>query len=55
MPEGLDWEIWRIISSPRFSVPSPATILTEWSMEDLVDAHLVLDLFDLLEEKAAKA
>lgn len=48
----MDWEVWRIVSSERFSVSNPNEILTQWSMEDLLDAHLVLGLYEELERKA---
>lgn len=44
--------MWRIVSSERFSVSNPNEILTQWSMEDLLDAHLVLGLYEELERKA---
>jgi hypothetical protein len=49
VPAGLDWEVWRVVSSPRFAVPSPDTILREWSLPQLRDAHRVLDMYDELE------
>lgn len=54
MPEGVDWEIFRILTSQRFSVTSPSQILNEWTLEELVDAHLVLDMFEELEARAAR-
>ena len=44
-----------MLSSERFSVSCPNDILGRWSMEDLVDAHLVLDMFDDLDAKSAQA
>jgi hypothetical protein len=48
----LDWEVWRIVAAERFSVSNPNEILQEWSLEDLVDAHDVLDMYDDLASKA---
>lgn len=44
--------MWRILSSERFAVSSIAEILNTWTMEDVVDAHMVLDMFQELEAKA---
>lgn len=38
-----------MVSSPRFSVRGPGEILFGWSVEDLHDAHAVLDMLDELE------
>jgi len=54
VPEGVDWEIWRIVSSPRYTGISPHEIRENWSLEDLLDAHLVEDMWVELERKAAK-
>jgi quinol monooxygenase YgiN len=40
------------LSSERFSVSSVGEILETWTMEDVIDAHLVLDMFQELEQKA---
>lgn len=40
------------MSSPRFAIPSPAVILEQWTLLDLLDAHATLDMFDELERKA---
>jgi hypothetical protein len=48
VPEGIDWEVWRVVSSTRFSV-SLEEVETRWSMLDLWDANRVLDMFDELE------
>lgn len=44
--------MWRIVASPRFSVSSPGELLTTWSLEDLYDAHAVLDMYDELDSRA---
>jgi len=46
--------VWRILTSERFSATSPNQILGDWSMEDLMDAHLLLDMYEELENKASK-
>lgn len=42
------------MSSPRFAVPSPRVIYDEWTLGDLADAHITLDLLEELERKAAR-
>lgn len=44
----MDWEVWRVVSSPRFTV-SLREIEQEWSLEDLWDANRVLDAFEKAE------
>jgi len=44
--------VWRILSSERFTVSSVSEIMNTWTMEDVVDAHLVLDMFQELERKS---
>jgi len=44
VPEGLDWEVWRIIVSQRFgSVAKASDILHGWSWDELQSAHDALD------------
>ncbi len=52
IPVGVDWDIYRIVVSPRFQADANR-IRYEWSLEDLVDAHLIEDMFDEAERKAA--
>jgi len=44
----------RIVASERYAVPSPEVIRTTWTLEDVADAWLVLDMYDRLERKAAQ-
>jgi len=44
--------VWRIASSPRITDTAHA-IQTQWSLDDLVDAHKVLDMYDELDRKAS--
>jgi len=53
IPRGVDWDVMRIVSSDRFSVPSPSTVREEWTLEDVADAHALLDMYERLESKAA--
>lgn len=53
VPEGVDWEIERVLTSGKYP-DSRREIVEEWSYEHLVDAHLVLDMYEELEQKAAK-
>lgn len=54
MPEGIDYDVWRIVSSERYSVPSPDFVMKRWTLEDVVDAHAMLNLYDRLDARAAK-
>jgi hypothetical protein len=40
------------MSSERYSVTSPDSILTEWTIDDVCHAHDVLDMYDELEALA---
>jgi len=42
------------MTSEHFSVPSPRTILEEWSAEDVLDAFILLEWFAKRREDAAK-
>ncbi len=53
LPEGLDWEVWRILSSDRFTV-SKRELEEEWTLTEWLDAHLTLDLLEDLEAKRYK-
>ena len=53
IPDGVEWEIWRIVSSGRIHV-SLIEIQTQWSIEDVWQAHQVLDLHEELEYKASQ-
>lgn len=53
IPPWLDWEVWRIVSSPFFS-ETMDDVLNRWTLEDVHDAHAVLDLREELERKAAR-
>ena len=59
VPPGIDWELWRVFSAGKWAIPSIAYMLEHWTLEDLVDAWLVLELDDdlnaLEQEEAEKA
>lgn len=44
---GVDWFVWRIVISPHIN-ESLTTIEREWSLGQLVQAHVVLDSIDAL-------
>jgi predicted DNA binding protein len=46
--------VWRIVSSEKFAVTSPRVIDEEWTIDDVFDAHVVLDTFEAAEREAAK-
>jgi hypothetical protein len=52
-PASVDWDIHRIAASERYA-DNLITIQTLWSLDDLYEAHDVLDMYDDLERKAAK-
>ncbi len=45
MPAHIDWFLWRIFCSPRYQ-SSLTEIEALWSLDDMLDAHDVLDMFD---------
>ena len=45
IPDEINWEVWRIVSSERYSA-SLVEVETLWSLDDLLDAHMVLDLLE---------
>jgi hypothetical protein len=51
IPAGVDWRVHRIAISSYYKDPL-ATILDHWTLNELADAHLVLDC---LEEAEARA
>lgn len=53
LPDEVDWQIHRIASSEYYS-SSLIEIQTQWSLEDLLDATIVLDARAKLEERATK-
>lgn len=52
VPKGIDWDVWRVLSSPRINV-SLVELETQWSLDDLLDANLVLDTFEELDRRTA--
>lgn len=52
IPEGIDWAIWRVATHER-NRASLAEIQELWSLEDLIEAHLALDVHDELARKIA--
>ena len=55
IPQGIDWMVWRILMSEQFSVPSPDTILSGWTLEEVLDAHELLDLVEEISREATKS
>ena len=54
IPPGLDWEVWRVVSSPRINA-SLVEVETLWSYDDLLAAHDALDLWEEMEHEASQA
>lgn len=52
IPDHLDWTTWRIVSSERLKA-GLVEVETQWSLDDVWDAHEVLDLHEESEAKAA--
>lgn len=44
IPPHIDWMVWRIVSSERFSV-SLYEIENGWTLDQVLDAHDVLDMY----------
>lgn len=42
----------RILASPRYSVSSPDALLRTWTIDDIRDAHDVLDMYQHLDSLA---
>jgi len=51
IPVGLDWEIWRLLTDPRIHA-SKREIETDWTLDDVLDAHEALDVRDEAERRA---
>ncbi len=49
----MSWRIWRIATDPRIK-DSLTEILNHWSLEDLSEAHEVLNALDEFEAKSRK-
>lgn len=52
IPDGIDWDIHRIATSGRYA-EQLTTIQTQWSLDDLYEAHEVLDMYDELDRRVA--
>ena len=52
IPESLDWMVWRIVTSERFS--SQPDEVRSWYWEDVFSAHMVLDMYETAEIRALK-
>ena len=53
IPDFIDWNVHRIASSNRYS-SSLKEVEEDWSIDDVWDANVVLDLYDEAERKAAQ-
>lgn len=49
LPEGVNWLEWRLLTSTRLRIASPAELATAWSFQDGIDAHAVLDALEAAE------
>ncbi len=45
LPVDIDWELWRLLTDPRVHA-SKREIEEEWTLDDVLDAHAVLDAKD---------
>lgn len=52
VPEGLNWLLWGILTHKR-NRATLHEIETHWSLDDLLDAHLALQVHDTAEILAA--
>jgi len=41
----IDWWVWRPVVSPHLHV-SLVEVTTQWTLSDLLDAHIMLNLLD---------
>lgn len=53
LSEEVDWWIWRIVTSDRIR-GDLISIQTEWSIDDVLDAHFVLNAFAEAEADAER-
>lgn len=47
----MDWFFWRIVTSDKIRV-GLVEIETQWTIDDVLDAHLVLDALESAEAEA---
>lgn len=52
MPAGVNWFVWRVLTHSRMRA-TLEEIEQYWSVEDLVDANLLVNTFDELDRIAA--
>ncbi len=45
-PPWLDHEIWRLVLSDQIDVQNPKQLLEDWTWDDVMDAHAILDAID---------
>ena len=55
VPEGLDWFVWRVLTHTRAPSKSLIEIQERWSLDDLLDANVALDVWDELEAASQAA
>jgi hypothetical protein len=54
IPEEIDWWVHRVATSGRYH-SSLKEIQNEWTLHDLLDAIIVLDIYDKLEDRASRS
>ena len=54
LPAGLDWFLWRVLTHERAPSKDLIQIETQWTIEDLLEANLALDVWDELERLSAR-
>jgi len=41
----VNWDVWRIVTHPRITC-TLTEVYDQWSIEDLIEAHKVLDMLE---------
>ena len=54
MPPGVDWFIWRLVSSPKLHGVTWESVHTSMSFDDLVAGHDLLDALEFAEALARR-
>ena len=49
LPKGADWMVWRIVLAPDHFKASKTEIETDWTLAELMQAHLFLDQLEALQ------
>jgi hypothetical protein len=52
VPDGVDWDVHRVLTSGKYPGASLAEIRDMWTIDDLLDAHDVIDALEAAEADA---